>query len=411
MYRDRDIVSQANRYIDSDYIMIFTGARQTGKTTILKHLYEKAQSGNQKAHFITLEDFDYLSLLNESPKNLLSIVGLDVKERVTVFIDEIQYLNHPTNFLKYYYDEYKDKIKLIVSGSSAFYLDSKFADSLAGRKRIFQVYPLSFSEFLLFKDELALWKKFKQSVNLDNLGLDHFNKIEQRQFQLRIDEYIRFGGYPRVVLESDHQEKQAILRDLVESFIKKDILEAAVNYPDKFLQLLRLLASQIGGLVNKNELANTLGLSTTAIENYLSIMLRSFHIVLIPPYFANLRKELTKQQKVYFYDLGLRNLLIRNFDLADLRPDRGEVYENFIFRELLEHTRLDQIKFWRTQNKNEVDFIIGDTHAFEAKYNISTFSLSKYRLFRETYPDMRFNVVYHTGANDKEITDIRLCQF
>lgn len=389
--------------------MIFTGARQTGKTTILKHLYGKAQGGKQKAHFITLEDIDYLSLLNESPKNLLSIVGLDLKEKVTVFIDEIQYLNHPTNFLKYYYDEYKDKIKLIVSGSSAFYLDSKFADSLAGRKRIFQVYPLSFSEFLLFKDELALWKKFKQSVNLDNLGLDHFNKIEQRQLQLRLDEYIRFGGYPRVVLESDHQEKQAILRDLVESFIKKDILEATVNYPDKFLQLLRRLASQIGGLVNKNELANTLGLSTTAIENYLSIMLRSFHIALIPPYYTNLRKELTKQQKVYFYDLGLRNLLIRNFDIAELRPDRGEVYENFIFRELLEHTRLDQIKFWRTQNKNEVDFIIGDTHAFEAKYNISTFSRSKYRLFRETYPDMRFHVVYHTGANDNENPEIRFC--
>ncbi len=410
MYRDRDIVSQANRYINSDYILIFTGARQTGKTTILKHLFEKVQSGNQKAHFITLEDIDYLSLLNESPKNLLRIVGLELKDKVTVFIDEIQYLNNPTNFLKYYFDEYKDKIKLIVSGSSAFYLDSKFADSLAGRKRIFQVYPLSFSEFLLFKDEQELWIKFKQSVNLDNFGLDHFNKIEQRQLQLWMDEYIRFGGYPRVVLESDHQEKQIILRDLVESYIKKDILEAAVNYPDQFLQLLRLLASQIGGLVNKNELANTLGLSTSAIDNYLSIMQRSFHIALIPPYYANLRKELTKQQKVYYYDLGLRNLLIRNFDIADMRPDKGEVYENFIFRALLEFARLDQIKFWRTQNKNEVDFIVGDNHAFEAKYNISTFSPGKYRLFRKTY-NIRFNVVYHTGAIGKEIPGIRLCRF
>lgn len=411
MYKDRDIVSQANQYINSDYILIFTGARQTGKTTILKHLFEKLQSENQKVHFINLEDIDYLSLLNESPKNLLSIVGLELKEKVTVFIDEIQYLNNPTNFLKYFYDEYRDKIKLIVSGSSAFYLDTKFEDSLAGRKRIFQVYPLSFSEFLAFKNEQQLWNKFKQSVNLDNFGLDPFNKIEQRQLHLRIDEYIRFGGYPRVVLESDHQEKQAILRDLVESFIKKDILEAKVNYPDKFLQLLRMLASQIGGLVNKNELANTLGLSTSAIDNYIATMLRSFHLALIPPYYANLRKELTKQQKAYFYDLGLRNFLIRNFDIIDLRPDKGEVYENFIFRELLEFARLDQIKFWRTQNKNEVDFIVDDKYAFEVKYSIDSFSLSKYQLFRQAYEKIQFHIVYHTGTNGKKYTAIHLNRF
>lgn len=156
MYKDRDIVSQVDRYLNSDYILIFTGARQTGKTTILKHLFEKLQSENQKVHFINLEDIDYLSLLNESPKNLLSIVGLELKEEVTVFIAEIQYLNNPTNFLKYFYDEYRDKIKLIVSGSSTFYWGIKFEDSLAGRKRIFQVYPLSFSEFLAFKDEQEL---------------------------------------------------------------------------------------------------------------------------------------------------------------------------------------------------------------------------------------------------------------
>lgn len=300
---------------------------------------------------------------------------------------------------------------MIVSGSSAFYLDTKFEDSLAGRKRIFQVYPLSYSEFLAFKDEQDLWNKFKQSVNLDNFGLDQFNKIEQRQLHLWIDEYVRFGGYPRVVLESDHQEKQQILRDLVESFIKKDILEANVNYPDKFLQLLRMLASQIGGLVNKNELANTLGISTSAIDNYIATMLKSFHIALISPFYANLRKELTKQQKVYYYDLGLRNFLIRNLDIIDLRLDKGEVYENFIFRELLEFVPPDQIKFWRTQNKNEVDFIVDDSHAFEVKYNIDTFSLSKYQLFRQAYDKIRFQVVYHTGANDKKYPTIHLNRF
>ncbi|MCI0513126.1 ATP-binding protein [candidate division KSB1 bacterium] len=401
MYKPRDIVNQASRYLASDYIMIFTGARQAGKTTILKYLFEKLKSEHQKVYFINLEDMDYLSLLNESPKNLFTIVGMDLKEKVTVFIDEIQYLKHPTNFLKYFFDEYRDQIKLIVSGSSAFYLDTKFEDSLAGRKRIFQVYPLSFSEFLAFKDEADLWEKFKKNVSLEHFGLHHFNKIEQRQLHLWIDEYLRFGGYPRVVLESDHQEKQEILRDLTDSFIKKDILEANVGYPDKFLQLLRLLASQIGGLVNKNELANTLGISTSAIDNYLTTMLKSFHLALIPPYYANLRKELTKQQKVYYYDLGLRNFLVRNFEIIDLRSDKGEVFENFIFRELLEFATLDQIKFWRTQNKNEVDFIVADAYAFEVKYQLATFSLSKYQLFRQAYDKIRFQVIYHTGTAGK----------
>ena len=151
MYKNRDIVNDAVKYLDSEYILIFVGPRQSGKTTILRYLYNRLKKERQKVYFINLEDIDYLSLLNESPKNLFSLIGFDLKEKVTVFIDEIQYLNNPTNFLKYLFDEFKGKIKLIVSGSSAFYIDKKLKDSLAGRKRIFHVYPLSFSEFLFLK--------------------------------------------------------------------------------------------------------------------------------------------------------------------------------------------------------------------------------------------------------------------
>lgn len=186
MYKNRDIVEKALKYLDSEYILIFTGARQSGKTTILRHLFETFKRDNKKSFFINLEDIDYLSLLNESPKNLFSIIGSISKEKIIVLIDEIQYLDNPTNFLKYYFDEYKDKIKLVVSGSSAFYIDTKFKDSLAGRKRIFHVYPLSFSEFLFFKDEHELWSKFKQKVNLENLGLADFNAIEQRKMKIYI---------------------------------------------------------------------------------------------------------------------------------------------------------------------------------------------------------------------------------
>jgi len=411
MYIEREIVKNALKYLDSEYILIFIGARQTGKTMILRHLYEKLKNEHRRAYFINLEDTDYLTLLNESPKNLFSVIGFDLKERTIVFIDEIQYLNNPTNFLKYFFDEYKNKIKLIVSGSSAFYLDVKFKDSLAGRKRIFYVYPISFSEFLFFKEEFDLWNKFKQSVNLKNFCLANFNKIEQRQLKIYSDEYLRFGGYPRVVLESDHDEKLEILRDLTDSFIKKDILEAKISYPGKFFQLLRILSSQTGNLLNKHELANTLAISTTAIDNYIYTALKSFHIALISPYYANIRKELTKQQKIYFYDLGLRNFLLRNLDIIDMRPDKGQLFENFIFRELLEFIRLDRIKYWRTQNKNEVDFIVDEKYAYEIKYNIDNVSLAKYKSFIDAYDNIRFHIVYHTGTNIKEHPKAKFLQF
>ena len=406
MYKHRDIVDQALRYLDTDYIMIFVGARQSGKTTILRHLYTNLLRENKVAFFINLEDIDYLTVLNESPKNLFSIIGKEFNQKITVFIDETQYLNNPTNFLKFFYDEYKNKIKLIVSGSSAFYIDIKFKDSLAGRKRIFHVYPLSFSELLVFKDRHNLWDKFKKKLKLENFSLVDFNVIEQRELLIYFDEYLRFGGYPRVVLENDTEEKIEILKDLSDSFIKKDIIEAKINYPEKFFQLLRLLSSQIGNQLNKYELANTLGLSTSAIDNYLYLMLKSYHIALISPFHANLRKELTKQKKIYYYDIGLRNLFCRNFDIVDLRMDKGQLFENFVFRGLLEFVPLENIKFWRTQNRNEVDFIVDEKYAFEVKYNISTVSLSKYKLFLNCYNHMRFNFIYHSG--EKKISNPKI---
>ena len=144
------------KYFKDPETLIFTGPRQAGKTTILKQLQDLLHKENKKTYFLNLEDPDYLTLLNESPKNLFKIFPLDLKKKSFVFIDEIQYLNNPSNFLKYFYDEYQGKIKLLVSGSSAFYLDKRFKDSLVGRKKIFNVFTISFREFLRFKNEEQL---------------------------------------------------------------------------------------------------------------------------------------------------------------------------------------------------------------------------------------------------------------
>ena len=148
------------------------------------------------------------------------------------------------------------------------------------------------------------------------------------------------------------------------------------------------MASQTWELLNMNEIANSFDLSLPTVEKYIYIMRKSFHIALVRPFYRNIKKELTKMPKVYFYDLGFRNSLLKNFDNINLRIDKWAFLENIYFREFLFKYWLEEIKFWRTQNKNEVDFVIEeDKKAYEVKFNKKQFNERKYKLFKKTYPE------------------------
>lgn len=382
MSTERDITKKAKRYLDSDEVLLFIGARQAGKTTILKQLQRHLKEDGKPTNFINLEDPDYLKLLNESPKNLFKIFAFDLSVKNFIFIDEIQYLKNPSNFLKYFYDEYKGKIKILASGSSAFYIDEKFKDSLAGRKKIFNVLTLSFREFLRFKKESELSEKDFSTLSIS----------EKEKINFYYQEYIVYGGYPRVVL-AEMGEKQEILRDIAYSYIKKDVLESGVKKEEVFYKLFKILSSQIGGLMNASELANSLDVSQSSIDHYLYVMQKSFHIKLITPFFKNIRKELTKMPKVYFLDLGLRNFFVDNFKLFEQRDDRGALLENAVFRQLLESYDSDEIKFWRTTDKNEIDFIVKEKMAIEVKAQPAQFKEKNYKVFLESYKGFEFYVV------------------
>lgn len=395
---DRDIVSQIEEkhYLDCDEILLLIGARQAGKTTVLKILKEKVEAKGFKTFFFNLEDPDYLRLLNQTPKNLFQISPIDLSAKTVIFIDEIQYLSNPTNFLKYIYDEYKGKIKLIVSGSSAFYLDRKFKDSLAGRKIVLFVHTLSFREFLRFKNKKELSELLPIRFEPDSYRLEKKISLQEKEsIQKYFSEFMIFGGYPRVVL-SPIEEKLNVLQEIVYSYIKKDIYEADIKQDEIFYRLFKILAEGSGNLVNTNELSNTLGVSRKSIHNYLHVMQKSFHISLLRPFYRNVRKELTKMPKVYFYDLGLRNFLVNNFDFPKLRSDRGELLENAVFRQFVERADMipdEKIAFWRTQAGAEVDFIFDDKYAFEVKFDTRLFKKTKYHLFLEAYPQIMFNLV------------------
>lgn len=378
------------QYLDTPEILLFIGPRQAGKTTILRQLKNNLEKQGKTSYFINLEDLEYLDLLNKTPKNIFKILTLDLNQDNYIFIDEIQYLENPSNFLKYLYDEYAGKIKILASGSSAFYLDEKFKDSLAGRKKIFNVSTLSFAEFLLFKNEEDMSK-----MNFSQLSLS-----ETERMSIYFREYMIFGGYPRVVL-SPLEGKEDVLREIAFSYIKKDVFEANIKHEDLFYKLFRILASQVGNLANSSELAATLGISKTAVDRYLYVMQKSFHISLIKPFYKNIRKELTKMPKVYFHDLGLRNFFAGNFDGLETREDKGALLENVVFRQLFEVYDIERINFWRVTQKNEVDFVVEDKVAFEVKFNPAKFKKKKYEKFLQNYPQIELALITIDKKFDK----------
>jgi uncharacterized protein len=364
---------------------ILIGARQTGKSTLLRQLSDALKETHKTVVFLNLERKDILLELNQSPENIFKYCPLQDGQKAFVLIDEIQYLQAPSNFLKLLYDEYADRLKIIATGSSAFYIDRQFNDSLAGRKKIFELQTLDFEEFLQFKKQDIL---LTELINIRENGIQ--KSIYDTQLWMMLDEYANYGSYPSVVLEDNITAKIERLQDLRDSFVKRDILEAGITDETKFYRLMIILASQSGNLLNINELSNTLKLSNLVVENYLFVLQKCFHISLVKPYFNNIRKELTKMPKIYFNDLGLRNVLINYFSPIEQRSDKGVLLENLVYRRQVEINKRDSVKFWRTTDGNEVDFVIETSfqngEAIEVKFNESDAKLSKYKKFTEAYP-------------------------
>lgn len=365
---------------------ILIGARQIGKSTLLKQLFEDLSQKGEAVYFLNLDRKEILDELNGSPENLFKICPLQEGKKIIVFIDEIQYLDDATTFIKLLFDEYSDRLKIVATGSSAFYIDKQFNDSLVGRKKIFQMGTLDFEEFLLFKGRNDLVEEVLKLKNKKKK-----KSIQENVLWGYMDEFVNYGGYPAVVLENDIAQKIELLKDIRDSFIKRDILESGVSDETKFYRMLMLLASQSGNLLNVNEISNMLRITNATVENYLYVLQKCFHITLVKPFYNNLRKELTKMPKVYINDLGLRNVLINYFSPLEQRADKGMVLENLSFRLLTERFDQDQIKYWRTADGNEVDFVVETSYlkgfALEIKFSEQEVKPSKYNKFVQNYPD------------------------
>jgi len=387
----RKILKDLKIHLLNKEFSIITGARQTGKSTLLKQLRDYCREQKISSVFLNLENRAILTELNDNPLNLLRYIP-EARERTIILIDEIQYMDDPSNFLKLIYDEHSDLIKIVASGSSAFYIDSKFRDSLAGRKKLFQLYTCSFDEYLLLSGKYELLEEQKRLA-----GRPDYKSTFISYLRNEWEDYMIYGGYPAIITESGREEKIDRLREIRDSFVKRDILESGIKNESAFYKLFRILAAQTGSLVNVNELSSTLRIKNETVINYLNIMQKCFHIVMIRPYYANIRNELIKMPKVFMLDTGLRNCLTDNFLPVYERTDRGDLWENTFFRVLADKYGTDPIQFWRTASGNEIDFVISDSgklKAYEVKYDKNQVKAGKYKLFSEAYPEIPIQFIW-----------------
>ncbi len=358
----REIFDDLKSHLSKKEISVIVGPRQAGKTTVMQELRKYLQSQGERTLFLNL-DWESDKLHFESQEALLKKIELELgKKKGYVFIDEVQRKENIGIFLKGIYDK-SFPYKFIISGSGSIELKENIKESLIGRKRLFTLLPVSFKEFLNFKTDY----KFENSEA-------KYLEIEKIKGETLLMEYLTYGGYPRVVTEVLTKDKIIQIDEIFKSYIEKDIVFLLrLDRPDAFSTLIKLLSSQLGRLVEYSNLAMNVSLSVPTIKKYLWYAEKTFIVKAISPFFKNAKKEIVKSRNIYFYDLGLRNYSI-GIKVTDVRQDElGFLFQNFVLNLLEKKIELTpySIKFWRTKDKAEVDFVVqasNEVIPIEVKY-------------------------------------------
>ncbi|BFT94795.1 ATP-binding protein [Minisyncoccus archaeophilus] len=358
----RTIFEDLKNHLSNKEISLIVGPRQVGKTTLMKELIKYLEGRQEKIVFLNL-DYDSDKRFFASQDELIRKIELEIGKSGFVFIDEIQRKEDAGLFLKGIYDRDLD-YKFIVSGSGSLELKEKIHESLAGRKRLFNLNPVSFEEFINFKTEYRYQDKLT----------DYFD-LEKDKTRMFLEEYLNFGGYPRVILEIQKEEKKRIIEDIFKSCVEKDILSLLnIDRPDAFSSMIKILASQSSQIINYSKLGQQIGLTFEPLKKYLWYAEKTFLIKSIRPYFTNKQKELTKSPVIYFNDLGLRNFSIDMMGELNNSLSLGLVFQNLILQILEDKISNSTgiINYWRTITGKEVDFIInkgGSIIPVETKYS------------------------------------------
>jgi predicted AAA+ superfamily ATPase len=361
----RNLQNTIEKHLLQKKVVIVYGARRVGKTTLMHQILESHPGGK----YINCDLLQYKTALETTNSELLKdfIGGTEL-----LILDEAQQIRDIGAVLKIINDQFPG-VRVLATGSSSFELADKASEPLTGRSRIHELYPLSITE----------------------IG-QKYNKAE---INAKLENILRFGLYPEV-FDTPEQEAIEELQNITSNYLYKDILRIeSIKRPDLVHGLLKALALQLGGECSYNELALSLGENVHTIKRYIEILEHSFVIFRLPSFSRNLRKELTRRNKIYFFDLGIRNSLLLNYNTLDLRNDTGALWENFCIVERIksnqERRRYVNRYFWRTYDQKEIDYVEehgGVLHAFEFKWN----PIRKSKLpseFITTYPQSSGRII------------------
>ncbi len=375
VYISREIEPRVRKYITAPEIIAIIGPRQSGKTTLMKQVF----AGLSNRVYLTFEDIETLSIFET---DIRSFITLYIQPYDFIFIDEFQYAKEGGKHLKFIYDTFPGK-KIFISGSSAVEMTIKALSFLVGRVVVFELFPFSFGEFVGAKsaDLLAVLNEIKDSIGGfdDSRAIPDISPVINDKFNSLLEEYLLYGGFPRVVLEQDVEEKRFLLKNIVNTYLLKDFREISGFFDDiSVLKLIKALSLQTGNLIEFNELSSLANTPVPSIKKYIHYLEKTFILRLIPPFYSNKRQELVKTPKVFFVDNGLRNSVINDFKALDSRVDRGALVENYVFSSLLR--REEEIRFWRSKSGSEVDFVVqrgSSVFPIEVKSTIKSLSLTR----------------------------------
>lgn len=344
----RTIYSRIKAHLGTKSVVVLTGMRRTGKTTILKHILSEIRSDN-KAYFDLekISDREFFDRKNYDSILLdLAQRGLEPKKKLYLCIDEIQFLPNITSVIKYLYDHHR--IKFFATGSSSYYLKNLFTQSLAGRKIVFELFPLDFCEFLTFKDVPHREGSFLKNA---------FSRAEYERLRFYYEEFIEFGGFPEVVLTKSKVLKKEMLNDIISSYINIDIQSLADFRKGKDIyNLIKMLASRCATRLDYSKLASMSGLSRPTVESYVDFFEKTYLITRVPVFTRNTDREIVKARKIFFCDNGLMGILAQN--------SSGVLFENALFNQL---RHKGEVRYYALKDGSEIDFILDGTMALEAK--------------------------------------------
>lgn len=366
MFISRKIYPDLLKHAKTPSVTVLTGMRRTGKTTLIKQL--QLDLKNKNSLFIDLQMPDNRLIFSQTNyQNILEYFisqNLNPKRKIIILIDEVQFVPEAPSVIKYLYDHYK--IKFIITGSSSYYLKNLFNESLSGRKKIFELFPLDFSEFLAFK-------KIAYVKNID-LNSYEFSDLDFNRLASAYEEFIHFGGFPQVALVSSKKDKVDILRDILSSYVNIDIRTLA-DFSDErnLFSLMKLLANRVGSKIDYSKLSRLTGVSRSTIKNYLTFFEKTYLIQTVAVYTRNADREIVKARKLYFCDTGLANILTP--------IGTGAQFENTVFNQL---ARVGRVRYYSLKNGREIDFILNEEYAVEVKETPTEIDLNKLKTISNT---------------------------